>query len=72
LDIFVVLQKLREVDKLKAILLNSDQITLFENLPKPVLERESRKLLKQKYDLTHAQIAAGGTYVGQTKVEKIS
>ena len=47
LDIFNVMKKLREIDKLKMLLLDKDQLTLFDNLPKPVLEKRSRKLLKE-------------------------
>ncbi|KAL4463115.1 hypothetical protein ABPG74_007116 [Tetrahymena malaccensis] len=38
LDIQYILQKLQEVDKLKQILLNDDQIKLFELLPRPVMK----------------------------------
>ena len=37
LDIFNVLKKFREVDKLKLLLLESEQLVLFDTLPKPEL-----------------------------------
>ncbi|CAD8044846.1 unnamed protein product [Paramecium primaurelia] len=37
LDITYIIKKLQEIDKLKLILLNSDQIKLFDYLPKPKL-----------------------------------
>ena len=41
LDIFNVLRKLREVDKLKVLLLENEQLVLFDNLPKPQLKIEN-------------------------------
>ncbi len=37
------MQKLLEVDKLKYLLLNSNQLKLFEYLPKPVVNLNSNK-----------------------------
>lgn len=37
LDITYIIKKLQEIDKLKLILLSSDQIKLFDYLPKPKL-----------------------------------
>lgn len=36
-DILYVIKKLHEIDKLKMILLNKDQIKLFDYLPKPTI-----------------------------------
>ncbi|EAR82909.2 zinc knuckle protein, putative (macronuclear) [Tetrahymena thermophila SB210] len=49
LDIQYILQKLQEIEKLKSILLNDDQIKLFELLPRPVLKSGnfSKSTLKQ-------------------------
>lgn len=48
LDIFEVLKKLRDVEKLKAILMTEDQRRLFEALPKPIIsvdeEHKKKKL----------------------------
>lgn len=37
LDVIYILNKLVEIDKLKLLLLNTDQLKLFEYLPKPVV-----------------------------------
>lgn len=51
LDIFNVLTKLREIDKLKALLLDDGQETLFNNLPKPVLHNSWKSELENKNDV---------------------
>lgn len=38
LDVFNILKKFREIDKLKALLLDKEQLILFDYLPKPVLD----------------------------------
>ncbi|KAL4500596.1 hypothetical protein ABPG72_003020 [Tetrahymena utriculariae] len=43
IDIFYLVQKLLEVEKLKRLLLNENQIKLFEFIPKPVLTLEEKK-----------------------------
>ena len=44
LNIFNILAKLRDVDKLKAILMTNEQRELFDSLPKPILTlREEKK-----------------------------
>ncbi|KAL4468733.1 hypothetical protein ABPG74_005236 [Tetrahymena malaccensis] len=43
IDIFYLVQKLLEVEKLKRLLLNENQIKLFEFIPKPVLTLEEQK-----------------------------
>lgn len=43
LDIFNVLRKLREVDKLKVLLLENEQLVLFDSLPKPHLKLKQNK-----------------------------
>ncbi|EAS01735.1 zinc knuckle protein, putative (macronuclear) [Tetrahymena thermophila SB210] len=48
LDIQYILQKLQEIDKLKQILLNDDQIKLFELLPRPVMKNGEDKGNKKK------------------------
>ena len=40
LDVLYIINKLLEVDKLKMLLLNSDQIKLFTYLPKPRIKNE--------------------------------
>jgi len=42
LDIFNVLKKLRELDKLKFLLIENEQLILFEGLPKPELSTENQ------------------------------
>ncbi|KAL4468734.1 hypothetical protein ABPG74_005237 [Tetrahymena malaccensis] len=63
IDIFYIVQKLIEVEKLKQLLLNENQIKLFEFIPKPLLAIEEKKndnLLNKsrltsqdKKDITH-------------------
>lgn len=36
-DVLYIIKKLHEIDKLKMILLNKDQIRLFDYLPKPTI-----------------------------------
>lgn len=48
LDISFILQKLVEVEKLKVLLLDSDQLKLFEYLPKPILTRNKDEKLFSK------------------------
>ncbi|EWS75762.1 hypothetical protein TTHERM_000109335 (macronuclear) [Tetrahymena thermophila SB210] len=43
IDIFYLVQKLLEVEKLKRLLLNENQIKLFEFIPKPVLTLDEKK-----------------------------
>ncbi|EAR90371.2 transmembrane protein, putative (macronuclear) [Tetrahymena thermophila SB210] len=43
IDIFYIIQKLFEVEKLKRLLLNENQIKLFEFIPKPVLSLDEKK-----------------------------
>jgi len=66
LDIFNIMKKLREIDKLKALLLDKDQLILFDNLPKPVIEPESRKILDIKLSTSHALLRKG-TFIQHTK-----
>ncbi len=65
LDVFNILKKMREIDKLKALLLDKYQLALFDNLPKPILEQESRNILKTRGgSISHL---VQGTFVNQTK-----
>ena len=41
LDIINVMKKLREVDKFRTLLLDSDQLLLFNNMPKPVIKHDT-------------------------------
>lgn len=43
IDILYLIQKLIEVEKLKHLLLNENQIKLFEFIPKPLLTTKERK-----------------------------
>lgn len=50
LDIKMILKKIQEIDKLKAILLSDNQIYRFNRIVKPVLYlKEKSDLVKQKY-----------------------
>ncbi|EGR27517.1 ubiquitin-conjugating enzyme family protein, putative [Ichthyophthirius multifiliis] len=51
LDIFYIIKKITELDKLKTILLNQNQLKLFEYLPKPIiyLNKNSEKGNYQLY-----------------------
>ncbi|EAR82622.1 zinc knuckle protein, putative (macronuclear) [Tetrahymena thermophila SB210] len=57
LDIQNILNKLQEIEKLKLILLNEDQIKLFEILPRPVLKNDGNSTSKhqsnQFYNTVH-------------------
>lgn len=43
LDVFSLLKNIREIEKLKILLLENDQLILFDNLPKPVLQLREMK-----------------------------
>ena len=43
LDITYIIKKLQEIDKLKMILLSTDQIKLFDFLPKPNIDSQDSK-----------------------------
>ncbi|KAL4499101.1 hypothetical protein ABPG72_017003 [Tetrahymena utriculariae] len=47
LDIYVILDKLQEIEKIKKMLLNQEQLTLFNFFPKPVI-RQQQKLFQNK------------------------
>ncbi|KAL4474782.1 hypothetical protein ABPG74_001478 [Tetrahymena malaccensis] len=42
-DILYIFNKLLEIDKMKSILFNQDQLNLFEYMPKPTINDESKK-----------------------------
>ena len=42
LDIKYILKKFLEIDKLKFLLLNNDQLQIFDNLPKPLISRRAK------------------------------
>jgi len=69
LDVFNVLKKMREIDKLKFLLLDKYQLALFENLPRPVLEEESRQLLR--HTNTPISNLVQGTFVQQAKEREV-
>jgi len=56
LNILHIMKKLRDVDKIKALLLNKDQRILFDNLPRPVLEPISKKNLLGRLSTSHGFI----------------
>jgi len=43
LDVVYIIQKLVEIDKLKMLLLNEDQLKLFEYLPKPIVHMDPQE-----------------------------
>lgn len=43
LDIIYIINKLLEIDKLKLLLLNKEELHLFEFLPKPYLDKSHSK-----------------------------
>jgi len=47
LDIFNILKKFREIDKLKALLLEHDQLMLFNAMPKPEIKLDDSSLTKK-------------------------
>ena len=55
LDIFNLLKKLRELDKLKILLLEDDQYILFEGLPKPEIVRENNGSRTLKHNIKNAK-----------------
>jgi len=57
LDIFNVLRKLREVDKLKVLLFEGEQLVLFEGLPRPELSiKEQVNPIRSRKSITHDQL----------------
>ena len=66
LDIFNMMKKLREIDKLKALLLDKEQLILFDNLPKPILEPESSEIFMKRGSASLANLTKG-TFVQQSK-----
>ncbi|KAL4473477.1 hypothetical protein ABPG74_022341 [Tetrahymena malaccensis] len=60
LDIYTILQKLQEVEKIKRILFNKDQNTLFSFCPKPVISNiqqpSQQKTLEQKINIPNTSV----------------
>jgi len=40
IDIYVILDKLQEIEKIKKVIFSSEQITLFNFFPKPVIKKD--------------------------------
>ncbi|KAL4432683.1 hypothetical protein ABPG74_004976 [Tetrahymena malaccensis] len=55
LDIQNIIQKLQEIDKLKQILLNEEQLKLFEIIPRPTLNIQNEQNKTKKQDITNMQ-----------------
>jgi len=47
-------------------------MTLFENLPKPVLEKESRKAIEKRIGGGNHSHLTRGTFIRHTKAESIA
>ncbi|EAS07353.2 cation channel family protein, putative (macronuclear) [Tetrahymena thermophila SB210] len=56
LDIQYILQKLQEVEKLKQVILNEDQVRLFELLPRPILHKKDHRNYTNKTNQFYDQI----------------
>ena len=64
LDIFNILKKLREIDKLKALILEEDHRDLFNGLPKPEITLFDKKKINQlETRRTQYQLLKGSTFV---------
>jgi len=70
LNVFNVIKKMREIDKLKFLLLDQHQLALFENLPRPVLEQESRRLLTMKTTAVNGLVQ--GTFVREIQQNQLA
>jgi len=56
IDITYIIQKIVEIEKLKVLLLDADQLKLFEYLPKPILtNKKNEKLFSKKIFLNKVQ-----------------
>ena len=52
-DIVYILEKLVEIDKLKILLLNDDQLKLFDFLPKPTVKYNTEKYKEAPYTMAN-------------------
>mmetsp|Transcript_18535 Transcript_18535/g.16132 ORF Transcript_18535/g.16132 Transcript_18535/m.16132 type:complete len:105 (+) Transcript_18535:490-804(+) len=59
MDLKNMIRTVKDMEKLKALVLTYDQRVLFENLPKPVLEGETLKEIRQKMPLLFAELRGG-------------
>ena len=58
LDIVNISKKLREIDKIKTLLLDCDQVLLFNNMPKPQIRPKSIQKLQRKKSFVHYSVTA--------------
>ncbi|KAL4474776.1 hypothetical protein ABPG74_001472 [Tetrahymena malaccensis] len=56
LDVMYILNKLLEIDKIKYILLNKDQLKLFEYIPKPVISDETLDIEQDSFESSESEI----------------
>ncbi|EAR86306.1 transmembrane protein, putative (macronuclear) [Tetrahymena thermophila SB210] len=74
LDVMYILNKLLEIDKIKYILLNKDQLKLFEYIPKPVisdetLDNDQDSIKSSMSDAAKNQIINEGIYENKIQLE---
>lgn len=73
LDIFNVLKKLREVDKLKVLMLENEQLVLFDSLPKPHLKvKQSKPSLRARQSFAHTYLRESKFIMERSKNELIA
>ena len=72
LDIFNMFKKFREIDKLKLLLLESDQLVLFNGLPKPVLVHKGSDEVNRRNSMSfsHAQLREA-KFVNEDRMNKL-
>ena len=72
LDIFNMFKKLREIDKLKLLLLDKDQLVLFNGLPKPhlVYQEEEAFARRDSKSFSHLQLREA-RFVSENKMDKM-
>ncbi|EAS00810.2 transmembrane protein, putative (macronuclear) [Tetrahymena thermophila SB210] len=64
LDIYVILDKLQEIEKLKKIIFSPEQITLFNFIKKPVIKNENQSS-KNKVQIENKTLPAKSKFVHQ-------
>ena len=73
LDIFNMFKKLREIDKLKLLLLDKEQLVLFNGLPKPHLMHKEERVVSARRNtrtFSHLQLREA-RFVSENKMDKM-
>ncbi|EGR31864.1 hypothetical protein IMG5_100130 [Ichthyophthirius multifiliis] len=56
LDVFLIIEKLKEVEKLKKLLLNKQQLILFNFFPKPIIKVKQEEIIPSRISMSRDQV----------------